>query len=256
MLRQSDFETGDRTSSESTATKLWREADLLGSAAKEAGHVAAKELANPGVLAEKFIGSAFAGAALSAMQRRAGIIGLSAEVVGAALTLPALVDGTKRLQESYGAIKHTWSESEAPGTRARGEITPRTTALEGDKHKLAAAMGSLTSDFLVTTAGGLSGALGTRLTGKYFSSQATDIHLATLRPIRAMQATQTQHDIAGLPSKLPVEAPVKTPAPIFDVATIDSHPDKNLTDLYWKAWPSIIHVATQREGRSSYATGF
>jgi S1-C subfamily serine protease len=46
------------------------------------------------------------------------------------------------------------------------------------------------------------------------------------------------------------------PAPIFDAASIDSHPDKNLTALYWKAWPSIIHVATQREGRSSFATGF
>jgi S1-C subfamily serine protease len=257
MLRQSDLETGDRTSSESTATKLWREADLLGSAAKEAGHVAANELAHPGVLAQKFIGSTFAGAALSAMQRRAGIIGLSAEVVGAALTVPALLDGSKRLQESYGAIKHTWSEAEAAGTGAASGVSPRTTALESDKHKLASAMGSLTGDFLVSTAGGLSGALGTRLAAKHFSRQATDIHLATLRPSKAIQAMQaTQGEKVGLPSKIPLEAPVNTPAPIFDAASIDSHPDKNLTGLYWKAWPSIIHVATQREGRSSFATGF
>ncbi len=136
---------------ESLATKLSREAQLISAAANDAYTVTSQKIKeHPEQLLSTFALSAAGGAGLALLQRRAGWMAVSAEMVGAALAVPVLIDGGKRAQDGYNAISNTFN--------SKGSF-------ETDRRQLSSALGSLTTDFVAATAGGLLGVSSVRLAG-------------------------------------------------------------------------------------------
>ena len=123
---------------ETLAAKLSREAHLISTASADAYSSTSKAIKeHPEHLFSTFAASTVGGAALALLQRRAGWMALSAEVAGAALTVPALIDGGKRAHDGYQAISNTFT--------GKGSF-------EADRRLLSSALGSLTADFVTATA--------------------------------------------------------------------------------------------------------
>ncbi len=217
---------------ETLAAKLSREAHLISTASADAYNSTSKAIKeHPEHLISTFAASTVGGAALALLQRRAGWMALSAEIAGAALTVPALIDGGKRAHDGYRAISNTFA----------GNAT-----FEADRRQLSSAMGSLATDFVTATAGGLTGVAAIRAAS-----------WRSVRPLSANAETAPKVFLHSSESAISVKATSSEAAsPIFDVNRIDSHPDKAIADLYWKAWPSIMKVEARKPGGDSFATGF
>jgi S1-C subfamily serine protease len=217
---------------ETLAAKLSREANLISASSADAYSSTSKAIReHPEHLISTFAASAVGGAALALLQRRAGWLALSAEIAGAALTVPALIDGGRRAHDGYRAISNTFVSS---------------ASFEADRRLLSSALGSLTTDFVTATAGGLTGVAAIRAAS-----------WRSVRPLAANTEGSAKVFLQSSESASPVKAPSsEAGSPIFDVNRIDSHPDKAISDLYWKAWPSIVKVEARKPGGDSFATGF
>jgi len=228
-------------SQETLASKLSREAQLISAAASDAYSVTSKTIQeHPEHLVTTFAASAVAGAGLALLQRRAGWMAVSAEVIGASLAVPALIDGGKRVQDGYRAINSTFN--------SKG-------GFEADRRQLSSALGSLTTDFVAATAGGLLGVSSVRLMGLRSAMTSPVSTKLDSQASNGQGRVSANSETALKPGEpVPIADPAKSP--IFDINRIDSHPDKATTDLYWKAWPSIIKVQTSRTSGDSFATGF
>jgi S1-C subfamily serine protease len=146
------------------------------------------------------------------------------------------------LSDGYRAINNTFNSK---------------LSFEADRRQLSSALGSLTTDFVAATAGGLLGVSSVRLIQFAHGCEQHPSQYAKWES-QASTGQGGSLPIQRLPSSpanlLPVEPPAQSP--IFDINRIDSHPDKATADLYWKAWPSIIKVETSRANGDSFATGF
>lgn len=226
---------------ETFATKLSREAQLISAAASDAYFLTSKTIQeHPEHLVTTFAASAVGGAGLALLQRRAGWVAVSAEVIGASLAVPVLIDGGKRAQDGYRAINNTFNSK---------------ISFEADRRQLSLALGSLTTDFVAATAGGMLGVSSLRLSGL---RSAVSTPLSTKLESQAVtgrgRISANSETVLKPGDPIAVELPAQSP--IFDIKRIDSHPDKATAELYWKAWPSLIKVETSRASGNSFATGF
>ncbi len=217
---------------ETLAAKLSREARLISTASADAYSSTSKAIKeHPEHLISTFAASTVGGAALALLQRRAGWMALSAEVAGAALTVPALIDGGKRAHDGYQAISNTFTGK---------------ASFEADRRILSSALGSLATDFVTATAGGLTGVAAVRAAS-----------WRSVRPLAGNTEVAAKVFLHSSESASLAKAPsAEAVSPIFDVNRIDSHPDRAIADLYWKAWPSIMKVEARKPGGDSFATGF
>jgi S1-C subfamily serine protease len=231
---------GILASQETLATKLSREAQLISAAASDAYSVTSKSIKeHPEHLVSTFAASAVGGAGLALLQRRAGWMAVSAEVIGASLAVPMLIDSGKRAGDGFRAINNTFNSK---------------LSFEADRRQLSSALGSLTTDFVAATTGGLLGVSSVRLIGLR-SAMNTSVS-AKLESQAITGGRVSANSETALKPGEPIALEPTAKSPIFDINRIDSHPDKATADLYWKAWPSIIKVETSRASGDSFATGF
>ncbi len=231
---------GILASQETLATKLSREAQLISAAASDAYSVTSKSIKeHPEHLVSTFAASAVGGAGLALLQRRAGWMAVSAEVIGASLAVPMLIDSGKRAGDGFRAINNTFNSK---------------LSFEADRRQLSSALGSLTTDFVAATTGGLLGVSSVRLIGLR-SAMNTSVSAKLESQANTGGRVSANSETALKPGE-PIALEPTAKSPIFDINRIDSHPDKATADLYWKAWPSIIKVETSRASGDSFATGF